>query len=60
MPETLKPRFFEIFITQIVTVLIILSAIITIKYFFKGTYKEFKVWYKENICAQTDIDEVLK
>ncbi len=55
-----KNRFSEIFITQIITVLIILCSVLIVKYFFKGTYKEFKVWYKENICAQTDINEVLE
>ena len=46
-------------ITQTVCVLIIILSVITVKYFFKGTYKKLLYWYKENVCVGTDINEVL-
>ena len=55
-----RSRFIEILTTQIIAMVIIFISVLVIKYFFKSTYKEFKVWYRENICANTDIQEVLK
>lgn len=55
-----KDRFIDIVITQLVTVALILISVLVIKYFFKTTYTELKDWYKDNICVDTDIDEVLK
>lgn len=59
--ENLRPKggFFGIIITQMTVTLIILLSVLAVKYFFKGTYKELKVWYDTNICAETDINEVL-
>ena len=59
--ENLRPKggFFGIIITQITVTLIILLSVLAVKYFFKSTYKELKVWYDTNICAETDINEVL-
>lgn len=56
-----KPNggFFGILITQMTVTLIILLSVLAVKYFFKSTYKELKVWYDTNICAETDINEVL-
>jgi hypothetical protein len=39
---------------------IILISVLIIKYFFKSTYEDLKAWYKEDICANTDIQEVLE
>lgn len=60
-PKNSKPKggFFGIIITQITVTLIILLSVLAVKYFFKSTYKELKVWYDTNICAETDINEVL-
>jgi hypothetical protein len=49
----------KLIITQAICVLIIISSVITVKYFFGGTYKKLLSWYKENICVTTDINEVL-
>jgi len=49
----------KLIITQTVCVAIILLSIITVKYFFKGTYKKLLKFYNENICVTTDINEVL-
>ncbi len=51
--------FIKIIILQCVLTVIILSSVFVIKYFFKGTYKELKSWYTENIAVDTDIYEVL-
>ena len=55
-----KSRFSEILITQIIAMVIILISVLIIKYFFKSTYDDLKAWYKEDICANTDIQEVLE
>lgn len=57
---TRKSRFSEILITQIIAMVIILISVLIIKYFFKSTYEDLKAWYKEDICANTDIQEVLE
>ena len=54
-----KGGFFGMIITQTTVTLIILLSVLAVKYFFKSTYKELKVWYDTNICAETDINEVL-
>lgn len=51
--------FFAIVITQCICVVIILLSVLCIKYFFKGTYKQIKVFYENEICSDTDIGEVL-
>ena len=60
--ENLRPKggFFGIIITQMTVTLIILLSVITVKYFFKSTYPSLKEWYSVNICAETDINEVLE
>lgn len=55
-----KSRFSEILITQIIAMIIILISVLIIKYFFKSTYEDLKAWYKEDICTNTDIQEVLE
>lgn len=59
--ENLRPKggFFGIIITQMTVTLIILLSVLAVKYFFKGTYLTLKEWYSVNICAETDINEVL-
>lgn len=51
--------FLKIVIAECILVFIILLSVLTLKYFFKGTYKEFKNWYDKNMAADTDISEVL-
>lgn len=51
---------YKIIITEILCVVIILAAVIVVKYAFKDTYKELKEWYETYICDETSIDEVLK
>lgn len=50
----------RLIIAQAVCVLIILSSVLVIKYFFKGTYKQLTKWYIDNVCVDTDINEVLE
>lgn len=60
--EILKPKnggLFGIIITETAVTLIILLSVLAVKYFFKGTYLSLKEWYSLNICAETDINEVL-
>ena len=60
--EILNPKsggFLGIIITEAVVAAVILLSVIAVKYFFKGTYPSLKEWYNTNICAETDINEVL-
>ena len=50
----------RLIIAQTVCVLIIISSVLVIKYFFKGTYKHLAKWYTQNVCVDTDINEVLE
>lgn len=52
-------RAFKIIITESICVGIIIAAVLAIKYF-SPLYGEIKSWYTENLCCDTDIDEVLK
>lgn len=66
MPDdyTLKPTkdggFFGILISETVVVLCILLTLLVIKYFFSRTLAPIKEWYYSDICAETDINEVLE
>ena len=57
-----KPKnyYVSIIITQSICVALIALSVVCIKYFFKDSYKQIKEFYKNEICSQTDIDEVLK
>ena len=59
--KNLKPKggFFGIIITQMTITVIILLSVLAVKYLFKDTYASLKEWYTLNICAETDINEVL-
>lgn len=50
---------FGIIIAEAAVAAIILLSVLTVKYFFKGTYSEIKKWYNTNICAETEISEVI-
>ena len=55
-----KPnQLINIMITQAICIAAILLIIIGVKYFFKQTYSHLKVWYGQEICDDTDINEVL-
>lgn len=58
--ETKKNYFQNIVIAQCICILIILLSTFVVKTFFTKQYEELKQWYQENICAQTDINEVLE
>lgn len=49
----------KLVIAQTICVLIIILSVVTVKYFFKGTYKKLLSWYKEEVLVTTDINEVL-
>lgn len=61
--EILTPKkrdcFPHIIITQSICVVIILLTVLVVKYFFKGTYNQVKEWYSQNICVDTDINQVI-
>lgn len=63
MPEetNIKPKsqFTNIIIVQAVFIAIILITVIITKYFFADIYSDFKKFYTEQICSETDINEVI-
>ena len=54
-----KNQFVNIVTVQAVFVIIILISVIISKYFFKDIYTEMKKFYKEQICSETHISEVI-
>lgn len=61
--DYLKPKghgVYGIIITQAIVTAVILLTVLTVKYFFKGTYGNLKEWYIVNICAETDVNEVME
>lgn len=63
MPEetNIKPKsqFANIIIVQAVFIALILITVIITKYFFADIYSDLKKFYTEQICSETDINEVL-
>lgn len=51
--------YINIMITQAICVILIFLSVLTLKYFFKGEYKNFKEWYLLEITADTRIEEVI-
>lgn len=51
--------YVNIIITQAICVILIFLSVLTLKYLFKGEYKNFKGWYLEEITADTRIEEVI-
>lgn len=52
-------RFSQIIIVECICIALIIISIFIIKSFFKKTYNKLDVWYKENICVDTDLNEVI-
>lgn len=52
--------FYKVLIIQTICVLIILSAVVVMKYFFKGQFSKIAEFYNQNIMADTYIAEVLE
>lgn len=52
-------NIYKLIIAETVCVAIMLLSIITVKYFFKSTYKSLYNWYCLNVLVDTDIEEVL-
>lgn len=52
--------FYKVLIIQTICVLIILSAVVVMKYFFKGQFSKISEFYNQNIMADTYIAEVLE
>lgn len=52
--------FYKVLIIQTVCVIIILSGILAVKYFFKNEFSKVREFYNENITADTYISEVLE
>ena len=58
--KTTKNPLIAVMIIQAVFVLTILSVIFYCKYYAKNDYSEIKEYYLENVCTDTEVDEVLK
>lgn len=50
----------KIVIIQSICVMIILISVFITKFIFKDTFLSVKEWYKENVCVDTDINQVLE
>ncbi len=59
-----KPSFYKyiikIIITECICLLTILAVVLVTKYFFKPEYKKLKNFYKNSICSETDVREVIE
>lgn len=55
-----RDMYLNIIIVQSLCVVVILASVLTVKYFFVGTYNKVKEWYSSNICIDTDINQVLE
>lgn len=55
-----RDMYLNIIIVQSLCVVVILASVLTVKYFFRGTYSKVKEWYSSNICVDTDINQVLE
>ena len=51
--------FYKVIILQAVCVVLIISSMLTIKYFFKDEFQKVKAFYRHNVVVDTDINEVL-
>ena len=52
-------RFAQMVLTEAVCVAVLLLAAAAIRFLFAGYTETVAEWYRENVCAQTDIYEVL-
>lgn len=51
--------FYKVVIVQSICVVLIISSVVVMKYFFKAEYVKAKEFYKSEIMSDTDINEVL-
>ena len=51
--------FFAILITQLITVAVIITGVLVMKFFFKNEFKIVKNFYEKNICQEVSISEVI-
>ncbi len=52
--------YVKMLIVEGVAALVIIISVLTVKFFFKDTYKNLSEWYKENVLVDIDISEVIK
>ncbi len=57
--KTTSNCFNAIIITQCICVTVIIFALLGLKLCFKKDFSKAKNWYIQNICVDTDINEVL-
>ncbi len=57
--EEKRNMYINIIITEALCGVVILLSVLTLKYFFKSEYEEFKAWYNTEITADTKIEEVI-
>ncbi len=60
LKEPSPGKAFGIIIAEAAVAAVILLSVITVKYFFKDCYAGLREWYHVNICAETDVDEVIE
>ena len=56
---SLTHYYISIMITEGICVAILLLSVICMKYFFKSSFVQLKEFYINEICCDTEIDEVL-
>ena len=52
--------FLKVIIAQSVAVLIVIFTLLTVKFWFKDTFKKAAEYYIANVLVDTDVNEVLK
>ena len=52
-------RLAQMILAEAVCVAILLLAAVAVKYIFKDRAADFQDWYNRELCAETDINEVL-
>ena len=58
-PKKISESFVNIVITEAIFVAVILLGIFVIKYFFKPLYGDVRAFYKNEICNEININEVI-
>lgn len=57
--KTSAERFAQMVLAEAVCVAVLLLAAATIRFFFAGYAEKVAEWYRENLCVETEINEVL-
>lgn len=55
-----KSKFFAVMLSEFILALVIIAAVLILKYFFPKQYKESKKWYEQNVTVDTNTEEIVK